>query len=293
MAPSLVSSSTSTEAAQQAPELRAPSGSCDCHIHIFGPAERYPIAPGVPYKPPLAPVDLYRPVMRRLNLERVVVVQPVAYADDNRCTLDAVAELGDAARAVVVVTPETGDPALIRWSQQGARGARFFMLRGSTMKWEWLERISARVADLGWHIQLQFDGREMPELETLIRRLPSDVVIDHNGKFLEPVKPSDPAMLSLLRLLDSGRCWVKASAPYETSKTGAPDYEDVGAIAKCLIAAAPERVVWATNWPHGAEVNKPDDAALLDTLLRWAPDEVVRHQLLVENPRRLYGFGTG
>jgi D-galactarolactone isomerase len=95
-------------------------------------------------------------------------------------------------------------------------------------------------------------------------------------------------MKSLLRLLESGKVWVKTSAPYETSRAGAPDYSDVGVIAKCLIDAAPDRVVWASNWPHGAQKQKPDDADLLDILLKWAPSRDVRHKILVENPARLY-----
>jgi D-galactarolactone isomerase len=275
---------------ERTPMLKAPTGSCDCHIHFFGPPAQYPVSPGNPYQPPLATVGHYRNVMRRLGLERAVAVQPAAYGDENRCTMDAMAELGDAARAVVVVTSETSDSELERLARLGARGARFFMLRGSMMKWEWLELMSARIAELGWHVQLQFDGRELPERVDLIRRLRSPVVIDHNGKFLEPVAPTHPAALALLRLLDCGHCWVKASAPYETSKTGGPRYEDVGAVAKAIIKAAPERVVWATNWPHGAERHKPDDAALLDLLLDWAPDERVRDRILVENPAELYGF---
>jgi D-galactarolactone isomerase len=113
-------------------------------------------------------------------------------------------------------------------------------------------------------------------------------VIDHNGKFLGPVATDHPGMQSLFRLLDSGRAWVKASAPYETSKTGAPDYSDVSAIAKQLIKVAPERIVWASNWPHGAQKQKPDDTHLLDLLMDWAVSDDIRQRILVENPNRLY-----
>ena len=120
--------------------------------------------------------------------------------------------------------------------------------------------------------------------------MPTEVVIDHNGKFMEPVAPEHPAFLTLLRLLDSGRCWVKLSAPYETSKTGAPRYEDVSVLARALARSHPERCVWASNWPHPGQNPAPSSAAMLDLLLDWAPAEATRARILVENPARLYGF---
>lgn len=270
------------------PMLVPPSGACDCHIHIYGPADQYSLAPTNPYPPPLATVAQYRAVMQQLGIERTVIVQPAAYGIDNRCTMDAVAEIGNNARAVVVVTPETPRAEIRRLHDCGARGARFFMLRGTVLQWDMLEPIAALVADFGWHVQLQFDGRELPQHEGRISRLPCSVVIDHNAKFLEPVAPGHPALAALLRLLDTGRVWVKASAPYETSRVGPPTYSDVGKIAQLLIASVPDRVVWATNWPHGAQANKPDDAALLDLLLNWAPKEEVRRKILATNPAKLY-----
>ena len=125
----------------------------------------------------------------------------------------------------------------------------------------------------------------------MLRRLPATLVVDHNGKFLEPVAPSHPGFQALLRLVETGRCWVKVSAPYETSRQGPPLYGDVGVLAKALIRAAPERMVWASNWPHPtALANLPDDGALLDLLLEWTDDEGVRRRILADNPAELYGF---
>jgi D-galactarolactone isomerase len=264
---------------------------CDCHVHFYGAPERYPLAPTNAYQPPLATVGAYRSVMERLGITHVVAVQPSAYGADNRCTLDAVAELGPCARAVMVVTPETSKADLRTLHDRGARGARFFFLRKKLLGWDDLEKIAPLLADLGWHAQLQFDGMEFAEREQIIARLPCTVVIDHNGKFLQPVTGDHPSMQALLRLLETGRCWVKASAPYETSRSGPPGYDDVGAIARRLIAAAPERVVWASNWPHGAQATKPDDLALLTLLSRWCPDTRTRRKILAENPAILYGFG--
>jgi D-galactarolactone isomerase len=208
--------------------------------------------------------------MERLGTERVVVVQPSAYGMDNRCTMDAVAELRPLALAVVVVGPETPDAELERLTRAGARGIRFHMLPGGVLPWEILETMAARVQAFGWHVQLQLDGRLLPERRAMIVRLPGRLVIDHTGKFLEPVQPDHSAFKVLLDLVDSGRCWVKLSAPYETSRRGPPDYPDVGALAKALIRAAPERMLWASNWPHPSVKGvPPDDAMLLDVLGHW------------------------
>jgi D-galactarolactone isomerase len=262
-------------------------------MHIYGPPERYPVASTNPSPVPFA-ADLaaYRELRARLGLTRTVVVQPAAYGADNSCTLDAVAALGpDAARAVVVVTPETPEAELERLHAAGGRGARAFLLKGGLVSWERLADLAARVGPLGWHVQVQFDGGELPEREALLRRLPCPVVIDHLGRFHDPVPPDAPAVRALLRLLDGGRAWVKASSPYGVSRDGPPGYADVSAIARAVIAAAPERVLWGSNWPHpNAPEPKPDEAPLLDLLGDWAQREQDRHAILVDNPARLYGF---
>jgi len=266
-------------------------GATDCHIHIYGPPEKYPLAPTAPYPPPLATVTQYRDVMTRLGLDRVIIVQPAAYGTDNRCTMDAVADLGpDVARAVVVVTPETPRAEIRRLHDLGARSARFFMMKGAVMTWDMLAPVARLIADFGWSVQLQFNGRELPDHEHSIRRLPCAVVFDHIGKFIDPVIPDHPAAKTLFRLLEGGRVWVKASAPYETSREGPPFYEDIEPMATALIRAAPDRVVWATNWPHGGHKMKPDDGSLLGLMRRWCPDLKIQLKILVDNPSRLYEF---
>ena len=274
------------------PLLKAPAGACDCHMHFYGPEDRYPLAPTAPFPPPPASVEDYRRVQERLGLERVIVVQPSAYGKDNRCTMDAVAELGEAARAVVVVDTSATDDELNRLTRDGARGIRFHMLAGGVLPWDILDEMAARVHDFGWHVQLQFDGRELPERMAALERLPGTLVIDHTGKFLEPVPPDHEAFRCLLRLVETGRVWVKLSAPYETSKVGSPRYDDVGALARELVKAAPERMLWATNWPHTGQTGAryPDDATLLDLLLHWADDDATRQRILSDNPAALYGF---
>lgn len=277
----------------QTTHLPTPPGAVDCHMHIYGPAERYPVASTNPSPVPFAyDLEAYRALRTGLGLSRTVVVQPTAYGADNSCTLDAVAGLGrDTARAVVVVTPETPAAELRRLHAAGARGARAFMLKGGMVPWERLRALAAHVEPLGWHVQLQFDGGEMAEREALIRDLPCPVVIDHIGRFHDPVPPEAPPVRALLRLVESGRVWVKLSSPYGVSRSGPPDYADVAAVARALIRAAPERMVWGSNWPHPNQGEpKPEVAPLIGLIGEWAPGETVRKAILVANPARLYDF---
>jgi D-galactarolactone isomerase len=274
------------------PRLAAPPGACDTHMHIYD--HRFPLAPTATFDPPDALVPQYLAMRKRLGVERNVVVQPTAYGRDNRCTLDAMAAIGPSARGVAVVDETVSDTELERLTQAGIRGARFHMLAGATVPWEILDAVAARTREFGWHVQLQLDGRDLPEREALIRQVKGTLVIDHVGKFLEPVATDHPSFRVLLRLLENGRTYVKLSAPYEVSKAGLPYYDDVGALAKVLVRTAPDRMLWATNWPHPTPITaspKPDDAHLLDMLLDWVPDEATRHKVLVDNPAKLYGFG--
>jgi D-galactarolactone isomerase len=274
------------------PRLKTPAGATDTHIHFYDTAERYPIAPSAAFLPSPARLADYRKLQQRLGLERVIVVQPSAYGTDNRCTMDAVAELGQAARAVVVVDQSVSDAELERLTKAGARGIRFHMLKGGALPRDILEEMAARVHPFGWHVQLQCNGRELPEREAMLRRLPGHLVIDHVGRFMHPVPLDHPAFACLLGLLETGRVWVKLSAPYESSRSGPPAYEDVSALAQALVRAAPERMLWASNWPHPGQSDPRvrDEAQLLDLLIEWAPEEAMRSRILVDNPAALYGF---
>ena len=273
-----------------APRLKAPALACDSHIHIYDSTT--PLAPTATARAPAwATVAAYRAVQKRIGTKRVIVVQPTAYGTDNRCTVAAIAELGQAStRGVAVIDTSVSAAELQRLNVIGIRGARFQMLPGGALPWEQMEPVAARIADLGWHIQMQMDGRILKDREALISRLPCTVVIDHVGKFLEPVPVSHPGFQSLLRLLDRGNVWLKLAAPYEVSKSGPPLYADVGALAKRAVETHPERMVWASNWPHVAAAVPEDDAMMLDLLLDWAPDTATRNRILVDNPSELYGF---
>jgi D-galactarolactone isomerase len=271
------------------PKLKAPPGTWDTHMHIYD--QRYPKAPTAKILHGDALVPEYEQIRKRLGIERTVVVQPTAYGTDNRCTLEAMELLGPGSRGIAVVDESVTDAELERLTKLGIRGIRYFMLPGGALSWESLHKMAGRVGNFGWHVQLQLDGRDLPEREATLRQLKGTLVIDHVGKFLEPVPVDHPAFAILRRLVDNGRTWVKLSAPYEVSKSGPPLFDDVGALAKILAKQAPERMVWATNWPHPMKhgADKPDDAMLLDMLLDWVPDEAARRKVLVDNPAKLYG----
>jgi D-galactarolactone isomerase len=272
------------------PRLAVPAGAVDTAIHIYHAS--VPSVPGGPPVPGDFPESAYQAVQRRLGFKRVVVVQPNAYQDDNRVTLEAIRALGPGAKGVGVVKPGVTDAEIERLAKGGIVAQRIFQMQWGAVGFERMHEVMARVHPFGWFATLQLDGRELPQWERTIRKLPGKFVIDHIGKFLEPVPPEHEAFKALLRLVDTGRCWVRLAGAYETSKTGAPAYEDVSRLARALVKHAPERMIWASNWPHpSAPKDKvPDDVDLLDLLLDWAPEESVRRKILVDNPAELYGF---
>ncbi|HDR9481211.1 amidohydrolase [Burkholderia aenigmatica] len=265
-----------------------PSDACDCHIHIYDDA--YPLAPTATFRPPHAPVDAYRRVQQTLGLARVVIVQPTGYGVDNRCLLDALAAFGQQARGVATLPADVPDAELTRLHAAGVRGVRFMMLAGGLARWDELERVAARIGPLGWHVDLQLDGRTLPDVLPLLSSLSARVVIDHTGKFLTPVAPDAHAFLALRRLLDRGHAWVKLSAPYETSRSGAPGYDDVARLATVLARNHPARCVWGSNWPHPNASPVPDDMGLLGWLDDCTADDSVTRAILADNPAVLYGF---
>jgi len=187
---------------------------------------------------------------------------------------------------------EETDAELERLTRLGIRGVRYHM-RSSLLTWDTLPRMAARVAAHGWHVQLQCESRELTAHEDIITKLPCDLVVDHMGRFDAETTETGKDWRLLVKLLGTGRCWVKLSGPYYGSKSGPPRYEDKDRIARALIKAAPERMVWATNWPHPSfKKNFPDEGRLLDLVADWTRDEALRKKILVDNPARLYGFGS-
>lgn len=277
---------------QKKPKLMVPAGAVDTHMHVYH--AEVPPQPGGPPLPGDFREENYRAVRDALGFQRVVVVQPNAYQFDNSVALKAMRALGPGAKGIAVVNETTPDAEIERLSKAGMVGQRFFQMQWGAVGFERMHAVMARVHPFGWLANLQLDGRELPQWQDPIKKLPGRFIIDHIGKFLEPVAVDSSPFQSLLRLLDTGRCWVKLSGAYETSKTGGPKYEDVSVLARALVKHAPERMLWASNWPHPSapKDNVPDDADLLDLLLDWAPDVAIRKKILVDNPANLYGFPT-
>lgn len=268
---------------------RMPRNACDCHMHIYD--QRFRVLPNVVMR--VAPVTAYSEVCHALGIGRMVVVQPAAYGFDNACTLDAIEQLGSAARGIVVIEPGTSAMELERLHALGVRGVRYMMLLSGGLDWNSMESMAHSVGPLGWNLNLQFDGHQFPARLDFLKSLPVNLVIDHFGSFHDGVNPDDAAFRALLILLDTGRAWIKLSAPYSyrMSRSGPPRFEDIGSLAHLLIAAYPDRCLWASNWPHPTEAIPPDTADMLPLLAQWAPDVKTRNRILVDNPCALYGFG--
>jgi predicted TIM-barrel fold metal-dependent hydrolase len=265
--------------------MRPPPLSCDCHIHVFGLFARYPLDPARKYTPPEALLDDYLKVADALGTGRVVLVQPSVYGVDNSCQRDALRALGGRARGVAVIDDSRSDAHLKALDSDGFRGARLNVMRAGEL--ESLERVAARVADLGWHVQLHLPGSMIAELAPRLLKLPTEFVIDHFGRVDAAHGLAQPAFQALLGLVDSGRCWVKLSAPY---RMDAAPYRAMAPFARELVRRNPKRMVWGTDWPHPDVAVAPEDQGLLDALPDWMPDEAARRRILVDNPRKLYRF---
>jgi len=272
------------------PKVAAPPNAWDCHAHIFGPVEQYPYIPGRSYTPPQASIQAYQRMLSALGLDRAVIVQPSVYGTDNRCTYDAVAASGGRWRGIAVVGASTNMHALRRLHDAGFRGVRINLLFKGGLAMETLEQVARLIAPLGWHLQLLVDGRDLAELAPRLRRLPVRFVIDHMGHMPAQLGLGHPGFTALLALAREGNCWVKLSGPYRISAKPYP-YEDAAPIAKALVQAAPQRMVWGSDWPHPSfQGAMPVDATLLDLLASWVPEPRTRQHILTTNPAELYDF---
>jgi D-galactarolactone isomerase len=271
------------------PKLKAPPNACDCHMHIYD--ARFPIAPSATLKPPDALPSDYKLLQKRIGTTRNVIVTPSTYGTDNSATLDGMAKLAPNVRGVAVVDTSVTDAELKRLHGLGMRGTRFNLVQAGATTVEMLEPLSKRVHDLGWHIQINAKPELIVEIEALLLRLPSPLVFDHLAHVPRDVGVEHPAFKTMRKLIDQGRTWVKLSGAYQDTKVGAPTYADATPIAQAYAKAAPERMVWGSDWPHPTEKEKPDDAVLFDLLTQWVPDEATRNRILVQNPEALYGFG--
>ena len=272
----------------EVPKLKAPVDACDCHMHIYD--AKYPTAPSATLKPPDALVADYKLLQQRIGATRNVIVTPSTYGTDNRVTLDAMAQIGPTARGVAVVDTGVADAELKRMHDLGIRGIRFNLVQAGATTIEMIEPLSKRVNDLGWHIQIHMKGEQIAGIEDLLLRVPSPIVFDHLGRLGQPNALDNPGFKTISKLIEKGKTWVKLSGAYQDTKVGPPSYSDTVPVARAYVAAAPQRMVWASDWPHPTEKDKPNDAVLFDLLAEWVPDAATRTAILVDNPAALYGF---
>jgi predicted TIM-barrel fold metal-dependent hydrolase len=273
-------------------KLKAPAHSCDCHHHIYDarfPAMAPPTGSGKPE--PNSTVADYRLLRRRIGTTRSVIVTPGTYLTDNSVTIDAVSQLAPDARGVAVVLPAVTDAELQKMHDGGIRGIRFVNpAPGAFHTIDMIEPLSKRVNALGWHVDINLDADHILANADLWPRLSAPIVFDHMARFPVEQGTQHPAFAMLCKLIDKGRIWVKLSFGERDSKVGPPTYTDVTKVAQAWVKAAPERLVWGTNWPHPGGPNKADDALVFDLLEQWAPSAATRRRILVENPETLYGF---
>lgn len=283
------------------PGYTLPDGACDAHFHVFGPPDRFPFAATRRYTPPAAPIEHYFMMQRAVGLTRGVVVQPTAHGVDNRAILDAVAKGEGRVLAVANMDRTTSDADLERMQAGGIRGVRFSLMSDRSGATDDIAAAIPRIAPLGWSLDLHIEPEHLLAHEAFVRSIPVPVVIDHIAR----VRPSEgldqPAMGVVLDLARDDRFWFKISCPDKIS--GNPDavvedglpYGDVIPYARAVIDAAPDRILWGTDWPHANNFGPgriPNDGDLIDLLAAFAPDEAVRNRILVDNPARLYGFGA-
>ena len=278
--------------------FRPPALSCDAHFHVFGDAARYPARdPKLRYKPPFAPLEDYLELAAQLGFERFVFVQPSAYGRDNRCMLDAMEIVGPRCRGIVDIDEDASDAELARLHTLGVRGVRINVSPVHPREPGLAERLvprvrrfEARFAEIGWQLDFLLPGWLTAEMMPVLRTLKVDFTLAHMGMFLARDGVKQPGFQQLLDLLRSGerRCWVKLTGVYRMSQ--APGFADAAPLAKALIQAAPDRLIWGSDYPHLSFADRVGSAQLFNLLAAWAPEEAARHAILVENPARLFGF---
>ncbi len=271
------------------PSFVVPKGACDCHAHIFGDPGRYPYKPVRRYTPSAATVDDYRHMLDVLGLERAVIVQTGIF-DGNDVTYDVLKESGGQWRGIALLDGGVTTQEIARLNEAGFRGVRLNPRNVKSDDLKDMETIAQKIAPFGWHLQFHLDARDLTTLAPRLRKLPVAIVVDHFGHMPVEAGVDHPGFQELLALLREGRAWVKLSSPNRFGDPR-PPYPNVTPYALALIAAAPERCVWASDWPHSRFAGcMPNDGDLLDLLAAWAPDAAVRKRILVDNPAQLYGF---
>lgn len=273
------------------PSYRVPALACDAHCHVFGPADRFPYSADSTYQPKDAGFDTLWALHRHLGIERGVIVQASCHGTDNRATLDAIARSQGAYRGVAMIDDAISDTDLAALDAGGIRGVRFNFVRhlGGAPEMTVFRRALARIQPLGWHLVLHLDAEDLLTYADMLDSLPMPFIIDHMGRAKVAGGVGQPAFQHLLRLMrNNERAWVKISGAERISAAGAP-FTDAVPFAAALIEAAPERVLWGTDFPHpNITGDMPNDGELVNLFARFAVDEPLRRKILVDNPARLY-----
>lgn len=273
------------------PCTRLPEGACDAHVHVYDSS--VPAVPGARLQPPHASVDDYRCVQARMGTTRTVLVTPSTYGHNNAPMLAALAALGPSAKGVAVLRGDESDAHLRQLHALGVCGVRINLSMGAAQDAPSIARMADRMAPLGWHLQLLMPTDQLLTLAPMLRSLPVDLVFDHFAR-IAPAQCGHPAHALVLDLLQSGRAWVKLSGGYLVSASSSTEDPALDALARSCIDAAPDRVVWGSDWPHATASAglqpMPDDARQIDRLAQWAGSTAGLRQILVTNPERLYGF---
>jgi 2-pyrone-4,6-dicarboxylate lactonase len=276
------------------PRVAFPPLSCDTHAHVCGPAERYPYWSERIYTPPDALPGDFRHMLDIVGCERAVLVQPSVYDVDNRAMLDALAADPQRLRGVAVVPFDVDTAQIERLHAAGVRGVRCNIVDLKTGKGQLpldaLKKLANTVKPFGWHVEFLMHVNEFPDLDRQFAGFPVPVVFGHLGYAPTSVGTADAGFQALLRLARDGAAWVKLTGPYRLTASAMP-YPDTDAFAQALVEAAPQRLIWGSDWPHViVKTGMPNDGDLADLLIHWVPDAATRHRVLVDNPAQLYGF---
>ncbi|MCP3381277.1 amidohydrolase family protein [Bradyrhizobium sp. CCGUVB4N] len=272
------------------PRFLAPPGATDCHFHTYD--KNYPVIKNATLLPDDALPDDYRALQRRIGTSRGVIIQPSTYGTDNRLQIASRKALGtENFRVVAVVAEDVSDADLKQLGEQGVCGVRFNLAYPGVLTFVSLKILAPKLADLGWHCQFNIRPDQLEDNAALLQSLPTKLVFDHLSQVPQPAGLDSRAYKITRELIDRGKTWVKLSGPYVTTKKGPPMFEDAGAVAAAYAKAAPERMVWGSDWPHPSEKeHKPNDAQLFDLFHDWVGGDAVFKRILVDNPVELYGF---
>ncbi len=272
------------------PRFKLPPGTCDAHCHVFGPGSRFPYAPNRRYTPADAPKEMLRALHDHLGIARAVIVQASCHGTDNAAMLDCIASDPQRYRGVAIVDDGFTDKDFDALDKGGVRGVRFNFVKhlGGAPDMAVFDRVIDRIKGRGWHVVLHIDAPDIVPLSDMMRKLPLPFIVDHQGRVPAKDGVNQPPLKALLELAKLENCWIKVCG---SERIDMPPYDKAVPIARAIVRAAPERVLWGTDFPHPNATHEADEADLVDLVPQFAPEALAQKRVLVDNPARLYGFG--